>query len=207
MGQCTSEVQACEVCSVLVPDNPANDIIPVVFAKGLVPWDIDVGVAKMLFTNAEFTEREEANMNMSDFSIMGLTLSGHFIADIGQNAPESCTSRIGAGDFCGSRTAPRSKWTIRIVLNLVNSTRAKLKVDVVDVDIHRCPVNLNRIIPEDRLNAALSKNLTEHINNKIEEFTAQNNANRVQQLTIDEDSSYAPPPKPYEHRCEIEGRA
>jgi len=158
----------------------------------------------MNFAKVDFTEAQDDIMDLNEFTIMGLTMTGHFFSDIGDRE-NNCTCRVPTyfGSSCGSRfgsqsggsSRPTSKWGIRIVLNLYNNPPEKFKVDVVAIDLFRCPVSLNRIIAEDRLNAALRTNLTEHISGKMEEYA---HMSRVQMMVIDGESAYAPPPKEYD---------
>jgi hypothetical protein len=199
MGQTLAQCHSseCDVCGYGDP-NVANDCPPDSFANGLVPYQLDLGLAKMKFDKVEFTDRPDGQINLSEFLIRGVTMAGTFFADIGDKQG-SCTCRVPS--FCGSRFDQKSttgsigKWGIRIVLNLETSPASSLKVVVHDIHIFRCPVALNRIIPEDRLETALRTNLTEHISSKIEELK---HTCRIQSLVIDEDSSYAAPPKPYD---------
>lgn len=193
----TGSIIGCEQACGL--EKVPNECIPEVFGNSLVPWSLDVGVAKMNFTKAELTENTAA-IDLDEFCIMGLTMCGTFFADIGGRA-ESCACTVPKWGLtnCGGRfeqKAEKAKWGIRIVMNLYKSLGARLKVVIHDIDLFRCPVSLNRIIAEDRLNAALETNLTEHVTSKIEECSLMS---KVQSLVVDDENcSYAKPPKQYQ---------
>jgi len=205
----------CAACEEYGQDEDCNSYVMDAFASCLVPWKLDVGPVKINFTKVEFTEREGATINLRDFLIRDLSMTGIIHADVNAagESHESCMCRPlkfdCAGDRLGSMgwSGSGSKFTVRVIVNLTNAPGAELKAEIVDINVIRCPVDLNKILPQDRLtvkeadhrtansllvrlfwlNAAFVSRLADHVNMKIEECV---NQNKVQLLTIGDDSAY-----------------
>lgn len=163
------------------------------FGNMLVPFDLSVTVAKLTFTRVEFSNGNEGSIiNLNDFDIKGLSFTGTMTFG---------ATKAGEGFGCGavanvkSCFSPRpghqpakhsGQYSIRILANIDNAPddhrrHGGLKVDVVDVNLFKCPFKLNSIIREDQLCAAVAPKLTEHVNAKI---LQQLNMDMVQQLIV-----------------------
>lgn len=159
------------------------------FGMRLVPMDLVLDEAKMCFTKVEFTNGNETHLiNLNDFRIKGLSMTGFISVDHTRGGTAQCAGRVEDFDFCGARAGhvkttdmAGSKWSIRILANIRNSSATDVKADVVDVDLVKCAFKIGIIMPEEALCAALSVRLTEHVGHLVMELQ---NLDLVQQLIV-----------------------
>lgn len=159
------------------------------FGMRLVPIDLALDEAKMCFTKVEFTNGNETHMiNLNDFRIKGLSMTGFISVDHTRGDGAHCAGRVEDFDFCGARSGhvkttemAGSKWSIRILANIRNSSSSDVKVDVVDVDLVKCAFKIGIIMPEEALCAALSVRLTEHVSHLVMDLQS---LDLVQQLIV-----------------------
>lgn len=166
------------------------------FAKKLIPLDMDIGLVTIMFTRVEFASgNEKATINLSEFTILGLTMTGHIFTHdaVGDPAAPDFVERLNM--YCGPRPGHKhtevpveTKWGIRILVNVYNVSIDDLRVLVLSAELIKCPFNLSDLIAEDALKAALSQRLADVISRRIEEHLG---VSYVRQLAIGEDD-----PKP-----------
>jgi len=202
MGQCGPVCQDDSHCQTCATVQVSDDMIAKDFGKLLLPFDLSLTVAKLTFTRVEFANgNEDSIINLCDFGIKGMSFTGTMTI-FGPKTGEgfgcgavanvkSCFSPRPGHAPATSSPATSSEYSIRILANIDNSPdgqrrRGGLKVDVVDVDLVKCPFNLSSIITEEKLCAAVAPKLTDHVNAKI---LQQLNMDMVQQLIVVDDSS------------------
>jgi len=174
-------------CSGCVGEDGNTECVAQVLGNRLVPWRIDVGPARMTFDRVEFSDGcSQDVVNLTDFRFRGVTFTGDLISDfVHEEGNHSCAVR--ANDFCApfkrGRKAQAPKYGIRMCMNTKHGP-GESKVDVVDIDLFRCPPELKRLLPEDRLMDAIRPQLTDHFRKTIDEQIATQS---FQTVTIDED--------------------